>query len=61
MLAPAYTPGFPVELPGVDEPHAAFLNEKPHTHLFGGAPCRKSGTMGRIRYFSNAFAPSVTV
>jgi hypothetical protein len=54
--SPQRTPGFPVELPGVDELHAAFLNES-RTHTRRWRPCRKSGTMGRKRCFSNAFTP----
>jgi hypothetical protein len=46
MFAPAYS-GFPVELAGVDDLHAAFLNES-RTPV-GGALCRKSGYMGRKR------------
>jgi hypothetical protein len=45
MFAKAYF-GFPVELPGVDDLHAAFFMKAAHAAV-GGAQCRKSGYMGR--------------
>jgi hypothetical protein len=46
-FAKAYS-GFPVDIASVDELHAAFLNES-RTRDVGGAPCRKSGYVGRKR------------
>jgi hypothetical protein len=34
QVPPLRYPGFPVELGGVDELHAAFLNGKPHTWMW---------------------------
>ena len=46
-FAPAYS-GFPVELAGVGELHAASLMKAAHAGV-GGAPRRKSGYVGRKR------------
>jgi hypothetical protein len=54
--SPQRTPGFPVELPGVDELHAAFLNES-RTRIRRWRPVQEIRDHGPKTDFSNAFTP----
>jgi hypothetical protein len=56
QCSPQRTPGFPVELPGVDELHAAFLNES-RTRTRRWRPVQEIRAHGPKMDFSNAFTP----